>query len=122
MPVDLTEAPAAVPVLMGEPADAAPGLAYRAPRDEPPGATAGDVLQGAVAAALLLMMVAGLAGLMILVVRRQQVGADEWGVAEWIFFAVASALMVVGAMAALRSLRYYLTGRHRRRVTWERQR
>ena len=92
-----------------------------APTASAPAATAGDVLQGAVAAVLLLMMVAGLAGLMIMVVKRQEVGADEWGVAEWIFFAVASGLMVVGAFAAFRSLRYYLTGRHRLRVTRERE-
>jgi hypothetical protein len=121
VPDDLTETPVAIPVLVNGPAGATPGLTYRAPRDEPPAATAGDVLQGAVAAVLLLMMVAGLAGLMVLVVKKQEVGADKWGVAEWIFFAVASSLMAVGALAAFRSLRYYLTGRHRRRVTFERE-
>jgi hypothetical protein len=121
VPDDLTEALAAVPALVDEPAGGAPGLAYRAPREEPPGATAGDVLRGTVAAVLLLMMTAGLAGLMIMVVKREEIGADRWGVAEWAFFAVASALMVVGAFAAFRSLRYYLTGRHRRRVASARE-
>jgi hypothetical protein len=95
---------------------AAPSLAYRAPRDDPPGATAGDVLQGAVAAVLLLIMLAGIAGLVFMVLNRQVAGADQWGVAQWIFFMVALALAAVGALAAFRSLRYYLSGHHRRHV------
>ena len=115
-PATDAEAPAPIRVLTNVDEAAAPSLAYRAPRDDPPGATAGDVLQGAVAAVLLLIMLAAMAGLVFMVLHRQVAGADQWGVAQWTFFMVALALAAVGALAAFRSLRYYLSGQHRRHV------
>lgn len=116
MPDDCSQTPEPVRVLADVPEVAAPGLAYRAPRDDPPGATAGDVLKGAIAVALLVIMVAGLAGMVLMAVNRDAVGADQWGAGEWVLFGVGLFLVGLGAVAALRSLRYYLTGRHRRRV------
>jgi hypothetical protein len=74
------------------------------------------VLQGAVAVVMLVIMVAGMAGMVLMAITRDAVGADQWGAWEWVLFAVGFVLVGVGALAALRSLRYYLTGRHRHRV------
>jgi len=114
-----------VPVAVALPPEgregAPPALSYRPPRDDPPGASAGDVFQGAAAAVLFVIMLLGFGGMAFMAFNRSAISADVWGLAEWIFFGLGSLLLALGAAAAFRSLRYYLTGRHRRRVALERE-
>jgi hypothetical protein len=112
-PATNTGAEAEVPTAAAHETSAV-SLTYRAPREEPPGASAGDVLQGAVAITLFVLMLAMLAGLMLLALWRRE-ARDDWDPAEWIVFALLVVLTGLGALASFRTLRYYLTGGHRRR-------
>ena len=94
----------------------APALAYRVPGDDPPPATAGDVLQGAVAAAVLVMVLIRFGGLVFLPFHRDRFGGDRWDAADWSLYLTITLLMGLGVLASLRSVRHYLTGRHRRRA------
>ena len=92
----------------------APALSYRSAGTDPP-ASAGDVLKGAVAIAVVLLMLAAFVRVGLVAYQRAYVYSD-WGPVDWVTALLLALLMALGAFAALRSVRHYLTGRHRRRL------
>ncbi len=103
-PDDMVDKPAP-PAAAGPPV-----LSYRAPADEPPGPTAGDVIRGGCAVVCLLALLAG--GTVVTTVAVTGSGVWDWWDRT---VAVAFELLVlIGIFVARQAASDYLTGQKRR--------
>jgi hypothetical protein len=84
-------------------------LNYLDPREDAPAPTGGDVVQGAVAVCVAIACCLAAGGFAWLTQNRH----EDWTGGQYVVMVVCVALALVGAAAAVRSVRHYLTGKHR---------